>query len=76
VDRRTAVLRRILLALSPEALCRIARVANVRSADVDVLLSTGAVDLSLIVRLLTPFEWKTAMQRLGSLSRDSERLVS
>lgn len=74
LHRRTTVLRSILTSLSQDARCRVAEAARASSADPDLLVDHEAVDLSLIIRVLTPSEWTAAMQRLGGPT--SGRLVS
>mgnify|MGYP001166945548 CR=1 FL=1 len=62
----TTVLAWVLLGLAPDVLDRVRRAAGAAAgASVDDLVVHGGLDLSLLVRTLTPDEWREAMRRLG-----------
>lgn len=68
--RTDAVVGWILRALTPEVLERVGRAVGAQAgasaeASVDDLLGHHALDLPLLVRTLSPDEWRQAMRRLG-----------
>ena len=64
--RTDAVVGWILRALTPEVLERVGRAVGASAeTSVDDLLGHHALDLPLLVRTLSPDEWRQAMHRLG-----------